>query len=180
MNELKSLSAVILLAISITANAQTDKATTKRIVDDKNFVFVATSAMPLNATDISNVLNRMPGNMNTGGNINLTGSSYDVRITADSVVSYLPYYGRSFSAPIGRDESGFRFTSKKFSYASKATKKGGWSITINSKDVKDNVRMNLSITQSGYATLNVMSNNKQSISYNGYISEPKAKEEPSK
>lgn len=180
MNKLKFFSAIFLLVASVTANAQTDKATTKRIVDDKNFVFVATSAMPLNVTDISNVLNRMPGNMNTGGNISLTGSSYDLRITADSVVSYLPYYGRSFSAPIGRDESGFRFTSKKFSYTSKATKKGGWSININSQDVRDNVRMNLSVTQNGYATLNVVSNNKQSISYNGYISEPKAKEEGSK
>ncbi|RZJ80798.1 MAG: DUF4251 domain-containing protein [Flavobacterium sp.] len=177
---MKTFATFILLALTFTAMAQTDKATTARIVEDKNFTFVATSALPLNSTEISNVLRQMPIGGNVGGNINLVGSNYDVQITADSVIAYLPYYGRSFSAPMDRNETGFRFTTKKYSYDSKKTKKGGWNITINSKDVKDNVRMNFSVTQTGYATLSMSSNNKQSITYNGYISEPKAKEEPSK
>lgn len=177
---MKTFATFIMMAFTFTAMAQTDKATTARIVEDKNFVFVATSALPMNVTDINNVLSRMPGNANAGGSINLAGGNYDVQITADSVMAYLPYYGRSFSAPMDRNDTGFRFTTKKYSYESKKTKKGGWNITINSKDVKDNVRMNFSVTQTGYATLSMSSNNKQSITYNGYISEPKAKEEPSK
>lgn len=180
MNVMKSFATFMLLALAFTAKAQTDKATTAKIVEDKNFIFVATSALPLNVTDINNVLSRMPGNANAGGNINLTGSSYDVQITADSVMAFLPYYGRSFSAPMDRNDTGFKFTTKKYTYESKKTKKGGWNITINSKDVKDNVRMNFSITPNGYATLSMSSNNKQSITYNGYISEVKAKEEPTK
>ncbi|TCC93338.1 DUF4251 domain-containing protein [Pedobacter frigiditerrae] len=158
--------------VALSANAQTDKATTTRIVEEKNYVFVATNAMPLNSTEINNIISKMPGG-NNGGNISLTGSNYDVEVSSDSLVVYLPYYGRSFSAPMNNDESGYKFKAKKFTYEIKKRKKGGWDIQIATKDVKDNVRMNLSISENGYGTLSVMSNNKQSISYNGYLSEPK-------
>ena len=46
-------------------------------------------------------------------------------------------------------------------------------IQISPKDTKDGVRMNLTDSDNGYATLNVSSNNKQSITYNGYLAEPK-------
>ena len=107
------------------------------------------------------------------GSINLTGSNYDVRISRDSLIAYLPYYGRAYSAPIGLDEAGYKFTSTKFSLETTMRKKGGWQITINPKDTKDSVRMYFSISVNGYASLTISSNNKQSITYNGYLAEPK-------
>ena len=181
MKTIKKLLLLTLSAFSLSTFAQTDEATTARIVNDKNFIFVATNAIPLNATDISRVLNQMSGPP-TGGTINLTGSNYDLRIAADSIVSYLPFYGRAFMAtPYGgnNNDSGFRFTSKKFTYKNTPGRKKGWDIAIQTKDVKDNVRMNLSVTENGYATLSVVSNNKQSITYNGYLQEVE-KEKPSK
>lgn len=171
MEQIKNIAFVLLVLISFSVNAQTDKATTQRIVEAKNFTFVASSAIPLNGMEINNILSRMPGG--SGGNINLTGSNYDVRISPDSVMAYLPYYGRAFSAPINHDDNGYKFTSTKFSYKNSTRKKGGWEITINPQDTKDNVRMNLTVTVNGYATLTVSSNNKQSITYNGYLVEPK-------
>eukprot|EP01136_Pigoraptor_vietnamica_P036654 Opistho-1_new@103542 len=171
MKKLIKLAVALTLFIG-TANAQTDKATTAKIVAEKNYVFVATMAIPLNSTDINNVLRQLPGNTG-GGNINLNGNNYTVTITPDSIVSYLPYYGRSFSAPIGNDENGYKFKAKDFTYQLTKRKKGGWDVVIQSKDIKDNVRMNLNIGENGYATLNVISNNKQSITYNGYLSENK-------
>lgn len=171
MKSLKNLSLLVLGLIAFNVSAQTDKANTAKIIAEKKYVFVATSAMPMNSTEINNILSRMPGG--SGGNINLTGSNYDVRITADSIACYLPYYGRAYAAPMNNDDSGYKFKSKKFTYSATKRKKGGWEININTKDVKDNVRMSLSISENGYATLNVISNNKQSISYNGYLSEPK-------
>jgi hypothetical protein len=41
---------------------------------------------------------------------------------------------------------------------------------ITPKDNRDVRQMNFTISASGYATLQVSSNNRQSISYNGYIS----------
>ena len=154
--------------------AQTDKAVTSKIIAAKNFIFVATTANPLNSTDVNNILRQMPGNAN-GGSIDLSGNYYDVQITPDSIVAYLPYYGRAFSAPINPDENGYKFKSKNFSYSTTPRKKGGWEILMITKDVKDSPRLSLSISENGYATLNIISNNKQSISYNGYLEESKRK-----
>lgn len=175
MNKIKKLGFAALCFLAFNANAQTDKATTTKIVNDKNFIFVATSAIPLNTMDVNRVLNKMAGPP-TAGTINLNTDNYDLRITPDSLISYLPFYGRAFNAtPYGgnNDESGYKFTSTKFTYETKNGRKKGWDVTIQTKDVKDNVRMNLSISEGGYATLNVVSMNKQSITFNGYLKEAK-------
>lgn len=172
MNTIKKLALIALAMITYNASAQTDKATTNKIVEEKNYIFVATSAIPLSNMDVNRVLSGMPG-ANAGGVINLTGSNYDLRIVPDSVIAYLPFYGRAYRAPMNNDESGHKFTSKDFTYTKTKRKKGGWDVNINTNDVKDNVRMTLNITESGYGTLVVISNNKQSITYNGYISEAK-------
>ena len=127
----------------------------------------------MNSTDISNVMSKMNGNTG-GGLISLSGSNYELKITPDSVFAYLPYYGRAYTAPIGNDESGIKFTSTKFTYESTKAKKV-WRITIAIKDTKDNQRLNLSISENGYASLNISSNTKQSITFNGYIAERKQK-----
>lgn len=173
MRMIKNISLLLLVLFAINANAQTDKTTTSKIVPEKNYVFVATTAIPTNSADISNVLSKMNGNT-AGGSISLTGSNYELKITPDSLIAYLPYYGRAYSAPIGNDDGGIKFTSTKFIYESIKTKKG-WQVTIAIKDTKENERLNLNIGENGYATLNVISNTKQSIAFNGYITERKQK-----
>jgi hypothetical protein len=161
-----------LCVVTVNALAQTDKATTLKIITEKTFVFVAKTAMPLNATEINAVMRQMPGNIG-GANIDLSGNTYDIQITKDSITTFLPYYGRAFNAPINATDNGFKFTSKKFIYSNVKRKKGGWNITITPTDVKDGIRMNLSVSENGYATLSVNSNSKQSIAYSGYLSEIK-------
>lgn len=175
MKSLKILAMASLAFLSMEAFAQTDKATTKRIVEDKTYTFVATSALPLNGSDINSVMSKMSGGINNGGNINLTGSNYDLRLNKDSLIAYLPFYGRSYTAPLNNEETGFKFTSTKFTYSEAKRKKGGWDIKIYAKDVKDSPQMTLSISESGYATLSMVSNMRQSITYNGYLAENKAK-----
>lgn len=173
MKMIKGISLVFLLLFSLSSYAQTDKATTAKIVTEKNYVFVATTAIPTNSADISKVLSKMNGNT-AGGSISLTSSNYDLKVMPDSIVAYLPYYGRAYTATIGNDDGGIKFTSTKFTYVSTKTKKG-WQITIVIKGTKDSERLNLNIGENGYATLNVISNTKQSISFNGYIAERKKK-----
>jgi hypothetical protein len=175
MNTIKKLAFIALTFTSFSVNAQTNKATTAKIIEEKNYIFVATTAIPLNSADVSAVLNKIPGSIG-GGAISLSGNTYDLVVNADSIVSYLPYYGRAYRASFDSEENGHKFTSKNFTYKKTKRKKGGWDIAIATKDVKDNVRMTLTVSENGYATLNVISNDKQSISYNGYMMEEKKKE----
>lgn len=123
----------------------------QNLVKSKNYVFVAQTVLPIG-----------------GRTINLT-SPYDLKILGDTVVTDLPYFGRAFVAPMDPSKGGFHFKSTDYSYKVNERKKGGWDITILPKDTKDVRQMFLTITEDGYASLQVTSNNRQSIGYNGYI-----------
>jgi len=175
METFKNCLLLVLIFSGFQLKAQTAEETTTKNVEAKNYVFVASSANPLNAADINNVMSRMPG-YTGGGNINLTGSNYNFTVTPDSLVSYLPYYGRSYTPKIGDpNDSGIKFKSKDFTYKSTKNKKGSWLILMNPKDIKDNYNLTLSITKAGRATLSVTSNNQQAISFEGNITEPELK-----
>lgn len=175
MNRLKTLCAGIFAFISVNAIAQTDKATTSKIVEAKTYTFVARSATPLNVQDINAVMSRMPGNIQAG-TINLDATYYDLTVTPDSIVAFLPYYGRSFTAPINPNDGGVKFNSKKFDYKQKKGRKRGWDIVIEPKDVRENFRLALNIGEEGSATLSLNSNEKQSITYQGYLKENENKQ----
>ncbi|GGH09396.1 hypothetical protein GCM10007422_27480 [Pedobacter zeae] len=162
--------------LSIQSFAQTDKETTAKIVADKNYIFVANTALPMSNNDVNRILSMMPGSQ-AGSAINLTGSQYDVKVTKDSIVAYLPYFGRSFSAPMDPTQGGIKFTSKDFTYTESKNKKGLYTIQINTNDVKrENYRFTINISTNGYASLTASSVNKQPIVFNGYLDEPKKKD----
>jgi hypothetical protein len=173
MKRLNLILSLSFLLIGVQLFAQTNKETTLKIVADKNYTFVANTAMPMSNNDINKVLAMMPGSQG-GGSINLTGSQYDVKVTKDSIVAYLPYYGRSFSAPMDPTQGGIKFTSKDFTYTESKNKKGSYTIQINTKDVKrENYLFTINISTNGYASLTASSMNKQPIIFNGYLDEPK-------
>lgn len=172
MKPLKNLFATFLVFCSVSVIAQTDKATTIKVLQNQDFVFQATSAIPMANADVNKVLSRL-NNPGGSGTINLNGSQYDLTIKKDSITAYLPYYGRAYTASMNPDDSGTKFKSKKFNYTSVKKKRGGWTITIEPKDVKDSQKLTLDVSENGYATLFVNNVNRQPISYYGYISEPK-------
>ena len=106
-----------------------------------------------------------------GGRLRQLNNNDQLRVTKDQIISDLPYFGRAYSAPIG-DTGGIQFTSKDFEYNITEKKKGGWNVLIKFKDAQDVKQMQLSIFSNGTASLQVMSNNRQSIGFNGYILSP--------
>jgi hypothetical protein len=174
MKKLRNYFVALLLISSLPVIAQTDKATTKKIIQEQDFIFVATTALPLSSYDVSNILNKL-NSPNGSGAIQLTGAQYDLVVKKDSVTAYLPFYGRSYTASYDPNDAGIKFKSKDFSYKITDRKKGGWNIVIVPKDVKDHQKLTLYVMDSGYATLNVINNNRQPIAFNGYIAEPKKK-----
>jgi hypothetical protein len=171
MKKFRYIIAIILTVFTAQVYAQTDKETIKRIVGEQNFNFVATRANPMPSNALNQILYRFPNSSNQI--VDLNGSQYDLRVTKDSVVAYLPYFGRAFNASLDPKEAGTKFKSKGFKYSA-VKKKNNWIITIDPKDVKDNQKLVLSVSESGYATLNVNNTNRQPISFNGYISENKS------
>jgi hypothetical protein len=122
-----------------------------RLISSKDFVFKATNAMPAQGRTVQ------------------LNSDYSLTIKQDTVIAFLPYYGRAYTAPIGRTTGGIDFTSKKFSYNARQTKKGGWEIDIKPKDTEDVQQLYLTLSSKGYGNLHVTSQNRQTISFNGYV-----------
>jgi hypothetical protein len=137
-----------------TGYSQNKKAEIKKMVEQKQFVFHAQTALPM-----------------SGRTKHLT-TEYDLKVAPDKIISYLPFFGRAYSLPYNPTEGGFNFTSEKFDYTT-SKKKGRWEISIKPKDVTDFKEFTLSISESGYGTLHAISNNRQPISFTGYISEGK-------
>ena len=96
-------------------------------------------------------------------------SEYELKIKNDTLVSYLPYFGRAYTASIGSTENPLDFKTTDFKYTITDQKKGGWNITIVPKNAGDARQLILSVSQDGYASLQVISTNRDPISFNGYI-----------
>ena len=131
-------------------------AAVKTLVESQNYTFKAQSANPM-----------------SGRVVQLT-SDYDLKITKESIISYLPYFGRAYTAPMDPTKGGIQFTSKDFDYTLTPNKKDGWTALIKPKDYRDVQQMTVNISSAGYATVQVTSTNRQPITFNGQIAAPKA------
>ena len=121
------------------------------ITESKNFIFYARVATPMNAR-----------------NINLT-SEYNVRVSNDSVFSYLIYQGMSHSAVFGGTENPMIFNLPFSNYKTKKTK-NGYLVKLSIKNGTDHLNFSFHISESGSTNLNVSSINRQPMSYSGEIS----------
>ena len=129
------------------------------VADSQHYVFVPQTAMPM-----------------SGGAKQLS-YGYNLVISKDKLESYLPYYGRAYTADYGATKSPLDFTSTDFAYTITNRKKGGWEVLIEIRDIKEANKMQLTIYDNGSATLQVMSNNRQPISFSGNVEAVKPKEE---
>lgn len=161
MKNLRNAVLVLIMAAglypaALQAQNKEDKQTqVKNIVTSQNYVFKALTALPVS------------------GRIRQLNTDFDLRVSKDTIVSYLPYFGRAYSAPMNPSESPLSFTSTQFDYKVTSKKKRGWDVVITPRDLPDPRQIYLSIFDNGTASLTVTSNNSQSISFNGYITAKK-------
>ena len=161
---------IVTLISNIAVNAQTTRkdkkaahaAEIKSMVEAQDYKFDANYVTPMRG--ISRSLN----------------SPYDLTISKDTVAAFLPYFGQAYQAPYNPTDGGIKFTTTKFTYNSKVGKKGGWTVTIKPTDRsisnwRDVQNMTLSISADGYASLQVISINRDPISFNGTIEKRVAK-----
>jgi hypothetical protein len=146
-----SLLVTVFLIVPSLKSQELDSAVARKAVETKNYIFKARTATP-----------------QRGGFRQLT-SEYDFVVKPDTIVSYLPYYGRSFSAPINPSDAGLQFTSKNYEYSVKNKKKNRWEIIIKPKDVTRIRDLNLTVFDNGRASLRVNSNDREAITFDGYL-----------
>jgi hypothetical protein len=155
MGMISVLSVTTLLAQNDKAAKKAAKeAEVKAMIDAQRYIFKPQSANPMR-----------------GRTVQLT-TEYSVKVSKDTIVSDLPYFGRAFTAPIDPTRGGIQFNSTQFDYKLETIKKG-WQVTIKPKDVSDVQQFFLTIFNNGSATLQVTSNNRTPISFNGYVMERK-------
>lgn len=123
----------------------------KSLVESKNYVFEAYSALPLK------------------GDIQKLIDDFSLTITPKKVMSDLPYFGQIYQSSLVTTDGGIKFTSYDFEYSVQDRKNGGWDVRIKAKDIKYSPQMLLTILKTGATTLSVNSSDRQAISYNGEI-----------
>ena len=132
-------------------NGNLSAASVKDMVASQKFTFVAERVEPLR-----------------GRSRQLT-SRYDVSVSHDSLISYLPYFGRAYTAPLNSSEAGIQFTSTDFSYNYSEAKANRWEVVIKPNDINSVQQMRFTIFDNGSASLMVTSNSKDPISFTGHV-----------
>ena len=147
-----------LLLFQCTASKESsnlDEDAIRNMVNNKEFIFVADRVVPLR-----------------GRSRHLT-SQYDVSVQKDSLVSYLPFFGRAYQAPANLSGGGIQFTSTNFSYEVHPGKKNSWIVIIQPHDDREVQELSFTILSNGSATCNVTSTNRDPISFYGRIQKGK-------
>lgn len=124
-------------------------------IENQDFTFHANSAQPM-----------------SGRSVNLNYNYY-LKVTKDTIIANLPYYGRSYVAPIDATDIGIDFTSTHFIYSVNKKNDGTYEIKIKPQDINnrqnEGISFLLKISKNGYGTLNALLINRQNISYYGTV-----------
>ena len=156
-NIIKTISYFLILTGSGVSQLHAQEANAiKKMVEAQRYVFKAQTVSSMD-----------------GGSRQLT-PGYDINLIGDSIVADLPYFGRANTASLDPAKESINFTSTNFEYKVNKKKKG-WDVVIKPKDVAAVRQLVFFIFDNGYTTLNVISTNRQSISFYGSIEERKEK-----
>jgi len=97
-------------------------------------------------------------------------TNFFLEVRQDTLISYLPYYGVAYSAPMGASEGPLDFKASNTTYNSQLAGNGNTQITIRPEDSRtDAQEFFLSVSSSGYGNLSVRFNNRQSVSFYGEV-----------
>lgn len=153
------IAAFIVIGLGInacgTAKNVQSSANADSLIQAKRFVFVPQSANP------------------TAGRTRQLNAAFALTVTPDTVQSYLPYFGRSYTAPVGSSRGPMDFTLTQFDFVVQPQAEGRWNISIRPRGNNDIRELQLQVFSNGNALLQAFSNNRQPISYNGYIQQHK-------
>jgi hypothetical protein len=121
-----------------------------KLIDERSLRFIAQFAYPM-----------------SGGSIHLT-SEYTLDIENEKVTAFLPFFGRAYYVEYGGRDGGIKFEVDEVDIEFRQDRRGHIAL-MEVKAAKDIYRLNLSVSSSGFATLDVGSVNRQSIRFSGIV-----------
>ncbi len=152
MKQLALIFLVFLIPFVQSFAQESDEKEILELIESKQFKFTARSVTPLSGTTI-----------------NLT-STYDLVVDSAEVEAWLPFYGRAYQTDYGSTEGGIKFKEKAKAFDVKVNeKKETYEIRIEVDTPRDSYKLYIQAGESGYASMSVTSNRRQSVSYYGII-----------
>lgn len=126
------------------------KEAVKKLIASENYKIDVQTALPMR-----------------GHSIPLT-SPYSLEIRNDSVISYLPYFGRAYSIPYGGGD-GLNFRVPLKEYTMEMDKKGNAVIKFIARNPEDRYEFRAKVYSNGSTSIDVNMQNRQSISFQGEL-----------
>lgn len=159
----------LLFAFQSCASQTVDSgASSGNTLDTKQFVFHAERANPMSYESV-NVIGSIPGNT-VNRILDISSSNYTFSVSKGVLESVLPYFGTRYNAAYGNpDQNSYRFTSKDFLISDSKGKKSKTIIRIQPKDVSYVSDIYLEVYPNGKAYLSIKGNDRQPISYDGFV-----------
>ena len=102
-----------------------------------------------------------------GRAVNVT-SNYSLEIKGDTLVSYLPYFGRAYSIPYGGGKA-LNFSAPISSYESVRDEKGRTYVRLVTDNEEDVITFQLEIFDNGQTTIDVQAREREPITYSGEL-----------
>ena len=93
---------------------------------------------------------------------------YGVEVRNDSLISYLPYFGRAYDIPYGGGK-GLNFSERIGSYCDTPGKNGLHVIDIEVTNTEDTYFYSIKVYDNGSSSIDVQSRNREHISYTGQM-----------
>lgn len=102
------------------------------------------------------------------GNVRQIAPDYSLTVKGDTIISYLPYFGRAYNVPYGGGK-GLNFTAPIKKYQSVKGRKGDTIIELVVDNSEDILTYRLDISSDGNASIDVAAGERDPISYTGQL-----------
>jgi hypothetical protein len=96
---------------------------------------------------------------------------YSFKVSLDSIVGVLPYYGQSYTAQINLTDGSINFSIQKYTYEFMEKKKGKYQVAIKADDKNTTIQsFYMTIFTDGTGQVDVLSRNREPMTFYGSIS----------
>ncbi len=119
----------------------------------------------LNNRDYKIVIDRMYPMRGSSRHVSF---GYSVEVRNDTLISYLPYFGRAYNVPYGGGK-GLNFTAPIGSYQEFMKRNGQRHIEIGVSNEEDTYFYTIEVFDNGNSTVDVRARQRERISYSGHI-----------